>query len=178
MRRTLSAGVFALALGTTAHAGETADIFDAARDGDVAAIHAYKAGGGDVNAVNEDGYTPFILAAYHQRNAALVELKADGGDACATDGKGSNALMGVAFQGYADTAAWLLDNTSCGVDHRNRAGQTALMMASLFGREDVIRLLLAKGADPRIADNAGNTAQSLAEAQGLTKVAKMVGFVK
>ena len=152
------------------------DIFNAARDGDVAAIDRYLAAGGDKEARTGRDYTPFILAAYYGQNAALERLQKAGANPCAEDEAGSTAFMGVAFRGHLATAQWLLDHTTCDVNHQNAAGQTALMMASLFGREEIITLLLAHGAKPGIIDQRGNSAASLAKAQGLDKVVKMLTF--
>lgn len=152
------------------------NVFEAAREGNISAIKACDDANCDVNSRNEDGYTPFILAAYHGHNAALAELLKLGADPCAVDGKGNNAFMGVAFKGYVKTAEWLLDNTQCDVNHQNLAGQTALMMVSLFGREAVIQLMLEHGAKKDLADRQGNTADKLAQAQGLSKVVEMVKF--
>ena len=152
------------------------DIFEAAREGDVAAIKSCAIPNCKVNSRNEDGYTPFILAAYHGHNAALAELLTLGADPCAVDAKGNNAFMGVAFKGYVKTAKWLLENTQCDVNHQNLAGQTALMMASLFGRETVVQLMLKHGAKKDLVDRQGNTAEKLAQAQGLSRVVEIVKF--
>ena len=152
------------------------DIFDAAREGNVANITTYVQQGGDVNLHDRRGFTPFILATYHGNDEAAAVLKEAGADACAVDEKGSNAFMGVAFKGYQNTAQWLLDNTSCDVNHRNYAGQTALMMASLFGREEIVKLLLQHGADATIVDYQGNSPQSLAKGQGLTHILDIIRF--
>lgn len=152
------------------------DIFDAARDGDTAAIEQYYADGGDVSVTNSRGFTPFILAAYYGHTESLAVLQQEGADSCALDEKGSNAFMGVAFRGHDQTAAWLLANTDCDVNHRNYSGQTALMMASLFGREAIIEQLLEAGADKSVVDVQGNTAESLAAAQGLSRVVTLVKF--
>ena len=53
----------------------------------------------------------------------------------------------------------------CDVNARNDAGQTALMMAAMFGRTDVVKLLLTSGANPELQDGAGNTAVRLAKQQ-------------
>ena len=152
------------------------DIFDAAREGDISSIISFAEHGGNVDVRNDSGYTPFILATYHGHDEAAAELIKAGADACALDEKGSNAYMGVAFKGYTHTAQWLLDKTSCDVNHRNYAGQTALMMASLFGREAIVKLLLQEGADPEIVDYQGNTAASLARGQGLTHILDIIRF--
>ena len=152
------------------------DIFDAAREGDVSSIAAYVRQGGNLNVTNSRGYTPFILATYHGHDEAASALVEAGADPCALDKKGSNAYMGVAFKGYIHTAEWLLDHTSCDINHVNNAGQTALMMASLFGREEIVKLLIQHGADPKIVDYQGNTAESLAQGQGLTQILNIIRF--
>lgn len=149
------------------------DIFDAARLGDLEAIDTYIKDGADIEIRNSDGYTPFILAAYYGNDQALEVLLENGADPCAVDNRGSNAFMGVAFRGHVNTAKWLLANTSCNVNHQNFVGQTALMMSSLFGQEEMIQVLLDNGADPKIEDLQGNTAASLAQSQGLTEAVQM-----
>lgn len=155
-----------------------ADIFDAARAGDRAAIAAYVAAGGEVDVRTDRGFTPFILAAYNDQQAAAADLLKEGADACAVDAQGSNAFMGVAFRGHQRMAEWLLREAPCDVNHRNHAGQTALMMASLFGREAMVELLLEHGADASIVDAQGNTAQSLAAGQGLTGLVAKLKFLR
>src|SRR5215813_14509239 len=50
----------------------------------------------------------------------------------------------------------------CDINAANHAGQTALMMAALFGRTETVKLLMTHGADPSLMDAAGNTAVGLA----------------
>ena len=161
---------------SSAFATTNIDIFDAAREGDVASITTYVKQGGKVNLTNNSGYTPFILATYHGEDEAAAALLSAGADACALDEKGSNAYMGVAFKGYTHTAQWLQEHTTCDINHQNYAGQTALMMASLFGQEEIVELLLQNGADPGVVDDQGNTAESLAQGQGLTQILKIIRF--
>eukprot|EP00474_Spongospora_subterranea_P006474 CRZ06932.1 hypothetical protein [Spongospora subterranea] len=52
---------------------------------------------------------------------------------------------------------------------RNNKGQTALLNAVYFRREEISRFLLDLGADPKIADNDGNTALHLAIQHNLSK---------
>lgn len=155
---------------------DTGDVMDAAREGDNAALEQYHAQGGDLSITGSHGYTPFIMAAYYGHTNTLKLLKEFEADTCALDERGSNALMGVAFRDHLETADWLIANTDCGVNHTNYAGQTALMMASLFGHEAMIQHLLKAGADPSIVDAQGNTAASLAAAQGLTRIVTLVKF--
>lgn len=165
-----------LAGATPMQAADAPDIFEAARSADLPAITAYRTAGNTLDVYNGAQHTPFMLATYygHQNAAALLlEL---GADPCALDDKGSNALMGVAFKGHAAMAQWMLEHTGCDVNHRNLAGQTALMMAALFGQDGVVEHLLAHGADPSLADHQGNTATSLAQGQGLTHILNLLSF--
>lgn len=155
---------------------DTSDIFSAARAGDLNAINSYVQENGNLNIVNHKSYTPFILAAYYGQLQTLEKLLENGAEPCALDNKGSNALMGVAFKGHQDVAKWLLEETDCDVNHQNYAGQTALMMASLFGREQLIKVLLEHGARPELMDHQGNTASKLAKAQGLSRVVEIIKF--
>jgi uncharacterized protein len=72
--------------------------------------------------------------------------------------------MGVAFKGETKIAQRLIA-AHCDVNARNDEGQTALMMAAMFGRADVVKLLLVNGANPELRDKAGNTAVGLAQQQ-------------
>lgn len=168
MQQLLLAGLCWLSIGAV----QAVDVFNAARGGDIDALQAYHEQGGDLNVANPRGHTPFILAAYYDQPEVMHWLKQAGADVCAVDEQGSNAFMGVAFRGYDHLAEWLLEHTDCGVNYQNYAGQTALMMAALFGREAMIETLLEAGADPEIRDFQGNTAASLAQAQGLSAVAE------
>lgn len=167
--------LFCLLIACTAHAADI-DIFDACRQGDLKIIDQYLARGGDKEARTGRDYTPFILAAYYGQDAALAHLQKAGANPCAEDEAGNTAFMGVAFRGHISTTQWLLAHTSCNVNHQNSSGQTALMMASLFGREEIIAQLLKAGAKPELKDARGNSAASLAAAQGLDKVVKMLTF--
>jgi len=60
----------------------------------------------------------------------------------------------------------LLLDAGADANQRNRAGQTALMNAVMFGHGTIVEMLLLAGADPRATDIAGNSPASLASAQG------------
>lgn len=171
--------LIAALLATPAHAIVTPSerLLDAARDGNAQAAEAALKAGADINAANPRGHTPFILATYYGNTELLPLLVKAGAEPCAVDERGSNAYMGVAYKGHTDTARWLLKHTQCDVNLQNYAGQTALMMAALFGRETIIDLYLKAGARPDLTDAQGNSAATLAEGQGLSKLAKKLRFV-
>lgn len=141
-------------------------LFDAARLGRADLVPAFVAQKADLNAYNAQGFTPLILAAYHGHLDMVEALIGAGANACLADqNQGNTAQMGVAFRGGDAIAARLL-KAGCDVNIRNRAGQTALMMATLFDRAVQVDLLLAAGADPTLADAQGRTAAAIATAQG------------
>ncbi|MFC0206371.1 ankyrin repeat domain-containing protein [Novosphingobium soli] len=141
-------------------------LFEAAKLGRTDLIALLVANGADVNAYEARGFTPLILAAYNGQAETVEALLRAGADPCKPDlGQGNTAQMGVAFKGDDRIAARLLQER-CDVDARNKAGQTALMMASLFGRSAQVEMLLDKGADPAIRDASGRTAGSVAQGQG------------
>jgi ankyrin repeat protein len=146
-------------------------LFEAAKLGRTDLIPALVQAGADVNAYEGRGFTPLILAAYNGQAAAVDALIALGADPCKPDsGQGNTAQMGVAFKGDDRLAARLLTE-KCDVNARNKAGQTALMMASLFGRTAQVDMLLKAGADAHITDSSGRSARSVAQAQGKGAVA-------
>ena len=54
--------------------------------------------------------------------------------------------MGVSFKGYTELAKWLLEN-GADINLKHGNGGTALMFATMFGRNQVVRVLLEYGAD-------------------------------
>ena len=57
--------------------------------------------------------------------------------------------------------------TGADVDERNNGGQTALILAVIFGHTDLVRLLVQAGANPRLRDNLGLDAVEWAQRRGL-----------
>ncbi len=49
-----------------------------------------------------------------------------------------------------------------GIDQRIARGESALMVATMYGRIDVMKALLSEGADPALANDDGNTALHIA----------------
>jgi ankyrin repeat protein len=125
-----------------------------------------------INAQNGKGYTAIILSSYNNQLALTKELIALGGNACLPDNKGNSALMGVIFKGHDQMAIDLMEK--CNVNHQNNNGQTALMFASLFGKELLVEELLKRGANVDLKDNDGRTAIGLAKGQWNLSVVKIL----
>src|SRR5688500_3744222 len=56
------------------------------------------------------------------------------------------------------------------VNERNNGGQTALILAVIFGRTDIVHLLVKAGANPRLRDNLGLDAVEWAQRRGLSDI--------
>lgn len=70
-----------------------------------------------------------------------------GKDADCVDDEGLSALMWAAFHGQTYTVQVLLESKQVKVDREGCSGETALMLACTEGHLEVVRLLLAAGAD-------------------------------
>ena len=137
--------------------------FDAARAGRDDLLDGLIQSGMKPDERDAKGYTALILAAYNGQAKTVDFLIQKGANPCATDTRGNSSLMGVAFKGEIVIAHRLIA-AHCDVNARD-AGQTALMMAAMFGRTDVVKMLLVNGANPELQDRVGNTAVSLAQQQ-------------
>lgn len=159
--------------------------FKAAKAGDKEGLKKFLDAGVPIDTQNEDGYTALIYATYYgNREASRFLLGATDthgkkANPCLGDKKGNTALFGALFKGFDDLAVELMPR--CGIDMVNNQGQTPLMYASLFGRTDMAKKLLEKGADPLKKDFAGYDAVSLAEGQWnqiMVKVLKATRIIR
>ncbi|ALK23478.1 ankyrin repeat domain-containing protein [Burkholderia cepacia] len=139
--------------------------FAAARLGRIDILQALVDARYPIDATTREGYTAVILAAYRDQPATLDYLLRNGADPCLGDRHGNTALMGALFKGETAIAKRLAD-THCPIDQTNHAGETALSFAALFGRLDMLPVLVAHGANPDHVDALGRTALQNAILQG------------
>jgi ankyrin repeat protein len=130
-----------------------AALFHAIRMSDVRAVKSSLERGASANARSDEGDTPLMYAAVHSTAGCMALLLERGADPNARDKRGGTALMrSVRDLGKVS----LLLDRGAEVDARSELGVTALMVASNSPRaSDVVKLLLARKADPRTADAAG-----------------------
>lgn len=119
--------------------------------------------GGDVNAKNNKGETPLLRASdanQQETDAILQALLAAGADPNITDEKGNSALIRNCCRDNKNTCARaeMLLKAGAQVDASNKSGRTALMCAMEQGNQELVDLLLAKGANPHAVDEEGYTA--------------------
>ena len=120
-----------------------------------AAVDRLIAAGAKVNAADEYGETPLTLACGTGNTVLIEKLLAAGADANAARWNGETALM-IASRAGTVPGVKLLISKGANVNAVDSGrSQNALMWAAAEGHSDVVDLLIASGADPKIASKAG-----------------------
>jgi N-acyl-D-amino-acid deacylase len=135
-------------------------LFAAIRRGAVGDVERLIAKGANPSARDAQG-TPALMAAALFADADMVTLLLKrGADPDLADESGATALM-WSVPDRAKVQRLLDAGTT--VDARSESGRTALLVAASYpGTVDLLRLLLARGADLRAEDRAGTSALALA----------------
>jgi ankyrin repeat protein len=130
---------------------ETTPLHWAAYNDDLALTKLLLASGAKADARTRlRGLTPLHMAA-ENGDAALIDALLQGGaTADATNDSGTTPLMIAAASGSTTAVATLLAHRADMNAREKTYGQTALFFAADRNREDVVRLLLSKGADPKV----------------------------
>ncbi len=92
---------------------------------------------------------------------------------------GGLAIIPAAEHGHLDVIEFLLEHTSIHVNHINNLGWTALLEAIILSNggpthQQVVRVLLAGGADPNIADHQGISPLAHARRQGFVEIERIL----
>jgi ankyrin repeat protein len=137
-----------------------------------AVVEALDSGEGAVEDRSVDGFTPLQYGAFFGREDVVAELLARGADvgaASANPMKVQPLHSAATIQSVAICRRLL--EAGADPDARQQVGYTPLMSAALRGNEELVELLLAHGADPRIVADDGKTARDLALQGGFQTVA-------
>ena len=135
--------------------------------------------GADVNAKDSIHDTPFLYAGAEGRNDILkLILATEKANLRDTNRYGGTALIPAAHHGHPETVRLLLA-TAIDVDHVNNLGWTALLEAVILGDggpvyQEIVKLLLAGGADAKTADKDGVTPLAHAKLRGFTEIARLI----
>lgn len=129
--------------------------------------------GVSANTTDQQGWTPFMLAALHNRTSLIPVLFAHGADFNAKNAKGNTALMLAANNNHLEVVQMLLVQ-GAQVNAKTTAGWTALMYAAWQGHPVIIRELLQATADPTVSDSQGWTPLMYAAWQGHTETVQIL----
>jgi len=120
-----------------------------------------------------DGMTPLCVAAAGGFTEIARALLAAGADVDRPANR-NTPLMYATFGGFPDLVKLLLDAGAQVNRTREGTGETALMLAAVQGKSDILKTLLAQGADPTIKNSRGHTAQDLAKKKGHNEATKLL----
>ena len=177
LRRLLDAGA---ELDARDASGRTA-VLAATQGGHVAAARWLIERGADVNAQDRIQDSAFLLAGA-RGHTEIVRAALPKADPKRLNRYGGTALIPACHYGHVDTVRVLLEWKGANrvdVNHVNRLGWTALLEAVILGdggaaHTEIVRLLLAHGADRRIADREGVTPLEHARRRGQTAIVQLL----
>jgi ankyrin repeat protein len=120
------------------------------------------AAGADVARRYRGGQTVLHLAAARTSVPVVDQLIKERADLAATDDRGNTPLDEAVLHNRLETARCLLDH-GASLEYVHAAdGRGALHEACVKGYSDLVRLLIAKGADPGLRDRSGQSPLDLA----------------
>ena len=142
--------------------GQTALLFAVQRNDLALALELIQRGA-DINAQAMNHDTPWLQAGALGRTEMLAAMLDTGKvDYTIRNRYGGNALIPACERGHVETVRLLLDRSKIDVDHINNLGWTALLEAVILSdggprHIEIVRMLLAAGADPNVADKDGES---------------------
>ncbi len=123
------------------------------------------------DAVTASGSTPLDLAALASAVKVTSILLTNGADPNEDAKYGSSPLQDAALKGSTAIVGLLLDHGARPNQISTGSGSTALYNAASFGRADVVKLLLARGAEADLCGSQQVTPYSIAVANGFPEIA-------
>jgi ankyrin repeat protein len=156
-------------------ADPAAALLAAADAGDADGVAVALRAGAPIETRDEHGRTPLLLAALADRVDTARLLVVLGADLTLRNRFGGVSVIPASERGHVDYVRRVV-TTGIDVNHVNDPGWTALLEAIVYGDgsapcQQIVDILLAAGADPRIADAQGITPLQHARSRGQTEIA-------
>jgi len=104
--------------------------------------------GANVNAVTRKGWTPLIFALKSQVETAPSVLVAAGADVHAVLPNGTSVVEAALLENNVAFVMQLASSGAIDVNQRDHLGRQLIHLAALHGSADLVKLAIAKGADP------------------------------
>jgi len=144
---------------------------------DIAMVKLFLEHGADINIASDKiDNTPIMIASV-KGYADIVQLliEKSNPDMTILNGYGGTALIPACERGHVNVVKLLLEKTNVKVNHINKPGWTALLEAIVLSnggksQQEIVRLLLAQGADKNIADKNGITPLEHAQKKGFKEL--------
>jgi len=153
----LAVAALCLVPGGTARsaAPQSDEVYAAVRSNDLARVKALVGSSAEANARDEQGESPLLYAAAVGSVDAMKYLLDKGADVNAQNGFGSTALM-ISATDLGKVR--LLVEHGADLNRASKQGRTALFIAAMSDQSsEIVRYLVAKGADLKAKDAFGNT---------------------
>lgn len=166
------------ALSLEAQAALDRRLIRAAKANDAGQVSELIRAGGNVNAKDDIEDSAFLYAGAEGFVDVLLLTLANGADVASTNRYGGTALIPASEHGHTETVRILIA-AGVPVNHVNNLGWTAMQEAILLNnggprQQDVVRQLLAAGADPNIRDPQGRTALENAQRLGFAEIVNII----
>lgn len=151
----------------------------AARAGNFAALDVLIEAGADIDARNRVGLNPFLWACVNNNIDVARRMVAAGTDIELTTRFGGVGIHPTAEKGFVELTRFLAEETDINVNFTNICGWTPLLEAVLLrdggpAQQEIVGILLAAGADPKMVDQWGVSPLQHAEKLGFTEIATLL----
>ncbi len=149
-------------------------IFQAALDGGSKVICDALESGFDPNTLDENNRTIIMMASYNGHEDIVRLLIEKGANVDAVDNIGRSALMFASTGPFLNTVSMLLDAGANPNLTEKEENWTAAMMAASEGQLEVLKLLVAKGADLSMVDIDKESCLDFAKSKNHTDVVEYI----
>ena len=137
------------------HDNET-PLHAAASGGHLMIVHILIQAGANINALNQNLYTPMMIAIEEKHHSVMQYLLKAGADHETRSEDGMTALHIAAKCGNLEAVTTLINNRKINLNLQDDGGWTALVWATEHRHVLVVKYLLSKGAESNVQDDEEN----------------------